>query len=125
LCSVDGGDDNGWSVFMAWGSLASIPRVDHADFLADAAAMKPTESGGSTWMLSNPDKGIILYSRGNSSNLQVDLAKMAGMYNVRWINPADGHLIKEDKAVKGVGITELKSPKEGSVVVWLAKSKGS
>jgi hypothetical protein len=106
------GLNNAWAVFMAGGSLAGIPAVADARFLAAAATMHPA----GMCKLTNDQNEWIIYT--DSSTVQCDLT---GTYRVKWIDAATGQLIgKEQKIKAGKSIT-LNSPKQGRVVCWIRK----
>jgi hypothetical protein len=122
IFNADGFDAFGWAVFMAGGSLPCIPVVGHPQFLADASGMKvmalPDNPVGQ-WALESA-KGYIVY---NSSIgvVKLDLTKNNSSFTVRFINPFNGHLLKEEQKLKGGALTEIKCPTPGPVVAWISK----
>jgi len=114
-------DENSpWAVFIGGGSLANIPVVANPQFTTDASAMKIMELNGKPqgqYALGNPDKGYIVYNASGSA-INLPLANAKGNYVVRWINPKDGHIIKEDGTINGGKDVELKAPNGGNVIMW-------
>lgn len=123
IYSGDNFDTYGWGVFMAGGSLASIPAISDPRFLKDASTMhvislpdNPTDQ----WALGNEGKGYIVYS--DSKNLvKLDLKNADSDFKVRYVDPKDGHLLKGDETVKGGKIVELKAPQSGALIFWISK----
>ncbi|WP_242692044.1 DUF6298 domain-containing protein [Aridibaculum aurantiacum] len=107
-----GGDGFGWAVFMAGGSLPTIPKVDQ-QFLQAAAAMKPVASTEGQYVLANGEKEYIVYTNSGKANLDIK-----GTYKARWINPRNGEIFKEGN-IQGVKTLELASPQQGAAVLWL------
>lgn len=109
-------DQFGWAVFMAGGSLATLPKMDEA-FLKDASAMKPVYESATKGMYAlKGEKGQIVYSE--NGEVMMDLKEKAS-YVVRYINPKNGEVIKEEtkKGAKNVKLKES-SP----VVVWVSEA---
>ncbi|RXK86723.1 DUF6298 domain-containing protein [Filimonas effusa] len=120
MYSGDNAYGNGWAVFMAGGSLANVPAINKA-FLADAATTSPVvkEEGRGIYLLANPGKTYIFYSE--SGDVDLDLTGVNGKFRVRWINPSDGAVLKEEQKVQGGKAIPLKSPRKGTVVAWVTK----
>ncbi len=125
LFSADLSDDLAWAVFMAGGSLAGIPKVAAAGFLASAASMRPMDLPGSPagqWVLSNAKGAFVVYSR-SPDPIKLDAHMRASPATARWIDPRNGSLIGEQKLDPNDGNTGLRSPISGPVVVWLTQSQ--
>lgn len=122
IYSGDGNDSNGWAAFMAGGSLANIPAIAAAGFLLEASAMKPVEVSveqKGQWILADPGKSYLAYREG-AEPVKLDLTGSPGSFVVRWIDPKDGHSIKEEKVKGGTTIT-LKNPHNETVVAWITR----
>jgi len=123
IYSGDNYDTYGWAVFMASGSLACIPLVSNSQFVKEASAMKVIDlpgNPGDQWALGKEGKGYIVYS--DSKNpVKLDLINSEGSFIVRYIDPKDGHQLKNEEAIKGGQLIEIKSPQAGAVVMWLSK----
>jgi hypothetical protein len=115
MYSGDGYDQYGWAAFMAGGSMAAIPAMD-PQFLTEASAMKPLASTGNQYVLANESKGYIVYSEGTKTSINLK----GSTYQVRWISPRDGKVIKEDADVRGAQVIELASPQGGASILWLS-----
>lgn len=117
-------DHFGWAVFMAGGSLATIPVIEAPDLLTDAAHMHPVDlpdHPSKQWALADPGKGYIIY---NDSDMPVslDLKKYTGRFMVRWINPVNGHLLSHQEKLRGGRTVEIKDPQHGAIVISITKS---
>ncbi len=116
-------DEYGWASFMAGGSLAGIPVIADKGFLEAASNMHTTTLPGSqpgAWALGNNGKGYIVY-RNTAGPTQLDLTKTTGVWNIHWIDPKDGRLVKEE-TTQGGKIISLEDPQAGPIVIW-ASSK--
>jgi hypothetical protein len=120
MYSGDNWDRFGWAVFMAGGSIATLPVLNKT-FLADASSMKiaDTKQKG-LWMLKG-EKGCIVYA--DSSSL-IQLSLSAGNYSGRFINPQSGEFLGEEMEITGGKQIELKSP-QPTVVLWLSAKRKS
>jgi hypothetical protein len=116
-------DQFGWAVLMAGGSLPDIPSIQNSEFLIDAAAMEPRidMNTSSQWVISQPDKGLIVLSK-SAESIELDLKNYSGLFHVRWIDPDNGKLIHEDKMIKGGSMTTFKKPVSDDLVLWLSKN---
>jgi hypothetical protein len=113
----------GWAVFMAGGSLAPIPHIADARFLADAITMKPAALPGQPedqWMLADPGKGYIIYTRG-AGPVQLDLGKASGRFTVRRINPSDGTFSGKPEKIRGGKMVMLHEGGHGPEVLWISR----
>jgi hypothetical protein len=107
------GENFGWAVFMAGGSLANLPAISDppksdAKFLVAATQMFPSAD----FTLSGPN-GYILYATGNTS---IDLAP--GTYRVHRLSP-DGRQENEIGKIKGGQKADLQT--QGTTIFWLEK----
>jgi hypothetical protein len=120
IYSGDNYDQFGWAVFMAGGSLASLPVLDK-NFLLDAAAMKMADvNTKGQWMLKS-NNGYIVYSNG-SSPIQLELR--SGIYSARYINPRTGEFVGEEMIISGGKQVELNSP-QSTIVLWVSAQQKS
>jgi hypothetical protein len=118
IYSGDSYDNYGWAVFMAGGSLASIPVMADAGFAAAASAMKPVDGvNKEQYTLANAGNGYIVYGHGD---LQLDLTNVPGNFKVKWFNAGNGQVIGKEEKIKGGKLITLKG-REGNVVAWIRK----
>ncbi len=113
----------GWAVFMAGGSLASIPEIQDARFLKDAAQMTPVEKGNAIpneWMLANPKVGYIIYPR-SSGSISINLRNVSGSFILRKVNPKTGEVSDRLKKVKGGRSVTLNNKNKSTAIYWLSK----
>jgi hypothetical protein len=120
MYSGDSYDNLGWAVFMAGGSLANIPAMADAGFVAAASGMKPVDGPSKEqYTLANAGNSYIIYS--NGSDVQVDLTNAPGSFKVKWFDAGKGQVIGKEQRVKGGKVVALKCPQSGSVVVWIRR----
>lgn len=117
LYSADSYDKYGWAVFMAGGSLASIPSIAVPGFLSAAADMHPADMPG-VWALSNDHGDYIIYNSG-AANIAIPGATAA--YNAVWIDAADGKILLSKKNIKAGTGHPLSAPQAGAQVLWLIR----
>lgn len=117
MYSGDGYDAYGWAVLMAGGSLPVLPKLD-AQFLKEAAAMKPVYNNGAngTYALKG-ERGQMVYSEKGEVVVEV---KDKANCTVRYVNPRSGEVTKEETKS---GTTELRLSNGSSpVVVWVSEA---
>ncbi|EHQ30807.1 DUF6298 domain-containing protein [Mucilaginibacter paludis] len=120
IYSADGYEAYGWAVFMGGGSLANIPVIANPQFNIDASSMKSIDMGAKgQYALGNPEKGYIVYS--TSDNIHLNLSNAKGSFVVRWINPRDGRVIKQDGSISGGKEVDLKTVQNGPVILWASR----
>lgn len=110
-----------WAVFMAGGSLAAIPKISVSGFLTNATSMVPVDLFGklsTQWALSN-DKEYIIYNASDNPVL-VDLS--GTYYNVYWIDPENGQVLKTVQEVQGREGMELKKVQDSAEVIWITEN---
>ena len=115
-------DGNGWAVFMAGGSLPSIPLTP-SEFLRDAASMSIKSLAGNPagqWALAKEGQSYIVYNA-SANAAQLDLSSSKGSFKVQHINPKDGSLLKTTEVVKAGNIISLKKSSSGPEVLWITK----
>jgi hypothetical protein len=123
IYSADSYDAYGWAVFMGGGSLAVVPAVANPQFAVDASAMQAIELNGKPqgqYALGSADKGYIVYSTSGDA-IHLNLANAKGSFIVRWINPRDGRIVKEDGSITGGKDVDLKAPQNGAVIMWASR----
>ncbi len=121
--TAEGYDSFAWATFMAGGSMASLPVLEHPEFLADAATMHPsisTDHAAGSWVLSNENKEYIIYSD-STEPMRVDLTQAVGTYCLRWLDPDNGRLISKEENVEGGTEITRHSPQGGPAVMWVTK----
>lgn len=118
--SGDSYDQFGWAVLMAGGSLPVLPALDKK-FLADVSSMKPVvnASAKEQWMLRG-EKGCMVYASGKEV-IQLPLA--AGSYRLRYLNPQNGSVTKEE-TIQGGSLVAINWP-HGPVVLWVTANQKS
>ncbi|HLR25020.1 MAG TPA: DUF6298 domain-containing protein [Fodinibius sp.] len=111
--------DLSWAVFMAGGSLASIPEVNNKEFLTDAAAMKPVQQfGNEEWALSKDKQEYIIYSR-VSDLVQLEIDQNVKEVTISWIDPENGEILKEEETKIEDGKLKLEKPPTSPVIIWV------
>ena len=107
-----------WAIFMAKGSLASIPSVDNPRFLKDAASMNIISQNDveKQYVLGNPSVGYIVYSE--NKDVKINFINSKSEYEVYWINSKTGNIKKDKQSVKGGNAADLSKQEN---VLWLVK----
>jgi len=114
IYSGDSYEQFGWAVFMAGGSLASLPPLDE-NFLADASTMKPLRSDNKDqWILSN-GKNFIVYAAKNGS---VKLNEELGNCSIIYMEPGSGRIIPRSVPEQIQG-KEMIISQPTPVVIWI------
>ncbi|MBN2274212.1 MAG: pectate lyase [Bacteroidales bacterium] len=112
------------AVFMAGGSMAAIPGIEDRAFLIDAATMKPVVSKNmGIYTLANMHGGRIIYFSDKFTPEPV-LPGNEDLFDLTWINPVDGQIIKTENKIKGGSTYKADLPTKGDVVLWIRKSPG-
>lgn len=116
-------DSFGWAVFMAGGSLATIPVIEANGFLTGASNMHPVDlpdHPSKIWALTDPGKGYIVYN--DSGNpVHLDLRKFNGKFLVRRIDPQNGHLLEPVEKIRGGRTVIINNPHASAVVIWISR----
>ena len=112
---------NAWASFMGGGSLACLPEIKDDKFKGVATGMNVlTEyNTDKSYVLGDPGSGYIIYL--DEETMTLDLSKVNGKFEVKYIQPKDGTFVKDKTQIKGGSSVVLKNPGTGSVVVWLEK----
>jgi len=104
-------------VLMAGGSLPNLPAGIDKGFLKDAAQMNVIAStNGNQYVLGNPNKGYIVYTK--NGDISLDLSKSNKTFMAKWITPSTGVSTKGEM-IKGGKELSLKAPQNGAMVLWL------
>jgi hypothetical protein len=117
MYSADSYDKYGWAVFMAGGSLASIPSIADPGFLSAAASMHPADMPG-LWGLTNERGDYIIYTAGTTT---VDIGGTMTAYNAVWIDASNGKTILTKKNIKAGAGHAINAPQQGALVLWLVR----
>lgn len=120
MYSGDSYDSFGWAVFMAGGSLPDVPSLDRT--LLSTAGLKPfvlTAKPAAQYALADPGKAYVLYNS-SSSPVKLDLSNAAGNYQVKYINPRSGAVVKEEK-IKGGSTIGFNKKSSGDEVIFINK----
>lgn len=109
-----------WAVFMAGGSLAALPAIEHAEFLKRASSMKFAESPGKgIYRLKNDAGESILYLNEESAELDLNFPK--GNFKVIRIDPETGKIIgKTGKLQRGKMVLPERSSNKAEVL-WISR----
>jgi len=127
MYSANRSEDLAWPVFMAGGSLSSIPKIAEIGLLANASSMSPIDVPGKPagrWALGNAQEEFIVYNR-SSGPMALDLNTTKGSFTVYWIDPRDGSLLTRQQHDPDAAGMVLESPTSGAVVAWVTRSPGA
>ncbi|QHS62614.1 DUF6298 domain-containing protein [Chitinophaga agri] len=117
MYSADSYDKYGWAVFMAGGSLASIPSIADPGFLSAAAGMHPADIPG-LWALTNDHGDYIIYTGGAAT---IDIPGITTAFNAVWVDAANGKTLVSKKNIKAGTGHAIKAPQSGALVLWLVR----
>ena len=120
VCSRRGVRFSEWAVFMAGGSLVSLPHINDESFTTEASLMAPLRAEVSLpgkYVLSKKGTGYIVFAV--SGEAEVDLSDDRKNYRLKWIDPSSGEIISTKTRVRGGTKTLLRAPFEGASVAWL------
>lgn len=112
-----------WAVFMAGGSLASIPDIEEKNFYVDALTMYPDSLESQAWMpyvLKNKNGEYIIYNDSDEP-VRVILESIVVDYNIYWIDPANGKTIKALKNEKGGEGIVLDKIMNNAEIIWITE----
>lgn len=108
-----------WAAFMAGGSLSPLPLIGDEQFYRDAAAMKSFTQGKAEkkqYLLGTKGTGYIIFSQ--TSSVKIDLSGDTKNYQLDWIHPSTGEIIRTHSTVTGK-TTVVTAPFDGPAVAWL------
>ena len=123
IYSGSGSDQHGWAVLMAGGSLPATPRIADENFLKQIGTMSPVldHDNRSQWILQGEGNKLVVYSL-SADTIRLDLREARDILIARWIDPATGQIIKEEK-IQGGDVRQLNSPKSGDIVLWIVNNR--
>lgn len=99
LYSTDASSRFGWSILMAGGSLANIPKIDVPSFYESVSKMQISENqnlNSNFWCLENKGISYLFYLR-NTKTVEVDLSNSKGKFEVFWIDSNTGKVIYKNE----------------------------
>jgi hypothetical protein len=115
--------DFAWAVFMAGGSLAPIPQIEHAGFLKKASLMQYAE---------NPEKGVsvlkndsgeaIIYLDGESST-GLDFLLEKGNFELCRIDPGTGKRIGKARKLNGGKTIHLNISERQAEILFICRER--
>jgi len=110
-----------WAVFMAGGSVASLPEVMDRTFFKEAAKMEAmTNTDTSQYILGKIGTGYIIYSE--LGQAKIELKDDKNSYNLKWINPLTGEMVSTKKKIFPSILSFFKAPFNGPAIAWLVKT---
>lgn len=112
-----------WAVFMAGGSLASLPAIKDPAFFESAAEMAPITMKNlpsQQYVLGKKGIGYIIFSE--SGNIKIDLSDDKSNYLLKWIKPSTGETLQSEIRLAGGTANSVKAPIEGAIIAWLLKN---
>lgn len=118
------GEDEGWAVLMAGGSLAPLPGGLPVELLSAVTEMKPVpplKEMKNSFRLAN-EKGMLVYCR-EGGTILLNLKKYGGRLKCRFLDPCTGAFLPETMDLMGGKTVSLKRPGNGDVVLWIEKLK--
>jgi len=111
-----------WASFLGGGSLVSLPFIKEDRFFSDATEMQRVvmnTADSKIFALGKNGAGYIIFSE--SPTMIISLADDKTTYNLKWINPSSGEIVKSEARVKGGTSLALDSPFGKESVAWLYK----
>lgn len=122
IYSEDQSPSFAWGVFMAGGSLAALPEIENSEFMKSAGTMSSSAHGNSeNWVMKNDEGEQIIYCRGNEPEVQLDLNKYNGRYNIEFFDARTGKIIRKSEKIKAGKIETIDIHGDQNVVLWLHK----
>tara|TARA_R110002050_G_scaffold53118_2_gene120872 strand:- start:131816 stop:134950 length:3135 start_codon:yes stop_codon:yes gene_type:complete len=122
LYSTNAAPRFGWSVLMAGGSLANIPKVNIDGFYESISQMKVNSEDGfnsHSWSLENEGEAYLFYLK-DSNTIELNLSEYKGKYEIFWVNPENGNVVLKE-TMKGKTKQILSSPSELVKIVYIKK----
>ena len=111
-----------WAAFMAGGSFVSLPKINDAAFLKNAAEMRNITMDNAQYqqyVLGKNGTGYIILCE--SQNIVIDLSGDNTKYVLKWIKPETGEIVLSGTRITGGIKTTVKAPFEGAAVAWICK----
>lgn len=109
--------EQAWSVFMAGGSMANVPRVAHADFYKEVSGMQ-AKLQQDVWCLEGTEAAVFYHA--DKTPLQVDVPAWKGNYKAYHIHPKTGAILGSERVKTGKRIT-LKKYINTPEIIWITK----
>ncbi|WP_191968006.1 DUF6298 domain-containing protein [Rhizosphaericola mali] len=122
LYSGDGAVKNGWAVFMAGGSLATIPKMP-TSFLKQISLTTIDSSliNDGIYTLSNK-KDVYVYYTNSEKAITPTLLNSTQKFDVTFFSAKDGSVLKELKKVNGQSLKQFQSLPQASII-WIRPVK--
>lgn len=120
VCSRRGVRLSEWAVFMAGGSLASLPLINDRAFLEEASLMSPARNENAVpgkYILGKKGSGYIIFTESGSA--RINLTDDNKSYRLKWINPSTGEIFTTKSLIRGGSVTQYEAPFDGASVAWL------
>ena len=111
-----------WAVFMAGGSLASLPIINDAAFFENALGMANVTMKNplsQQYVLGKKGTGYIIFCE--SRDIKIDLSDDKNNYSLKWINQSTGEILYPKIRIIGGTATSIDAPFEDAAVAWLYK----
>lgn len=109
--------EQAWTVFMAGGSMANVPRVAHADFYQEVSGMQ-AKIQQDVWCLEGEEAAVFYHS--DKTPFQVDVPTWKGNYKAYHIHPKTGAILGSERVKTGQRIT-LKKYINTPEIIWITK----
>lgn len=111
----------GWAVIMGGGSMPVLNQNVDAGLLKAASKMLSFDTNDTqTFGLQNKETGIILFCK-NKKTITADMSGFNGKYEVCFVNPSNGQLLREKQKLKGNQLNKINLPVEGDIITWIKK----
>lgn len=79
----------------------------------------PENLGSKQYVLGKKGIGYIIFCE--SGNVKIDLSDDKSNYQLKWINPSTGEILKSEIQLTGGTVSSNKAPFEGAIVAWILK----
>jgi hypothetical protein len=109
-----------WAVFMAGGSVASLPEINDRKFFNEAAKMEALANANvdsSQYVLGKKGVGYIIYL--TCGQTEINLPDDKSRYYLKWVNPSTGEMVAMKKKISTRISNVIKAPFDGPAVAWL------
>lgn len=122
IYSTPGANRFGWSVLMAGGSLAAIPKITIPGFYESLTNMKPSQEenyNSAVWSLKENGESYLYYLQ-KESQITIDLSNEKGIFEVYEINASTGNYTKKTNIIGGKKV-EISASDMKEKVLFLVK----
>ncbi len=122
IYSTPGASRFGWSVLMAGGSLAAIPKITIPGFYESLTNMKPSQEenyNSAVWSLKENGESYLYYLQ-KESQITIDLSNEKGTFEVYEINASTGNYTKKTNIIGGKKV-EISASDMKEKVLFLVK----